>query len=194
MSVTQPQWLAEVEASYEKDEHAQAIIAKLLLDSQSVPHFTFSNGILRYKSRIWIGQVQSLHNQLISALHTTAMGGHSGISVTLRRLKQFFAWHGINKAVHEFVSACTICQQAKPDRTKLPGLLQPLPVPDRAWKVISLDFIEGLPVSGSFNCILVVVCLFKVCSFHGFKASLHCGVRLSFFCHKSISYMACLKH
>lgn len=43
----------------------------------------------------------------------------------------------------------------------LPGLLQPLPVPNRAWKVISLDFTEGLPVSGSFNCILVVVDMFS---------------------------------
>lgn len=159
-----------MEASYEKDEHAQSIITKLLLDSRLVPHFTFSNGILRYKSRIWIGQVQSLHNQLISTLHTTAMGGHSGIPVTLRRLKQFFAWHGMNKVVHEFVSACSICQQAKPDRTKLPGLLQPLPVPDRAWKVISLDFIEGMPVSGSFNRILVVVDVFsKYAHFMGLK-------------------------
>jgi hypothetical protein len=31
-------------------------------------------------------------------------------------------------------------------------------MPNRTWKVISLDFIEGLPLSGgSNNCILVVV-------------------------------------
>ena len=36
-------------------------------------------------------------------------------------------------------------------------MLQPLPVPDSAWQVISMDFIEGLPMSNSLNCILVVV-------------------------------------
>ena len=51
--------------------------------------------------------------------------------------------------------SCLTCQQAKPDRSRLPGLLQPLPVPDRAWQVISIDFIEGLPLSGGFDCILV---------------------------------------
>lgn len=36
-------------------------------------------------------------------------------------------------------------------------MLQPLPVPDHAWQIVSLDFVEGLPKSASFNCILVVV-------------------------------------
>ena len=76
----------------------------------------------------------------------------------------------MNKAVHDFVSACQVCQQAKPDRSKLPGLLQPLSVPDRAWRIISIDFIEGLPMSGSVNCILVVVDLFsKYAHFIGLK-------------------------
>jgi hypothetical protein len=37
------------------------------------------------------------------------------------------------------------------------GLLQPLEVPSGAWQLISLDFVEGLPLSGSANCILVVI-------------------------------------
>jgi hypothetical protein len=57
----------------------------------------------------------------------------------------------MNSAVREFVAACPVCQQAKPDRSRLPGLLQPLEVPDRSWKVISMDLVEGLPLSGCFN-------------------------------------------
>jgi hypothetical protein len=59
--------------------------------------------------------------------------------------------------VKAFVASCTVCLQAKPDRAKYPGLLSPLPVPAESWQVISMDFIEGLPRSGSANCILVVV-------------------------------------
>ena len=40
---------------------------------------------------------------------------------------------------------------------KYPGLLQPLPVPDFAWQVVTMDFIEGLPRSHGYNCIMVVV-------------------------------------
>jgi hypothetical protein len=52
------------------------------------------------------------------------------------------------------------CQQAKSDRSRLLGLLQPLPVPDAAWQIILLDFVEGLPISPSYNCVLVVVDFF----------------------------------
>ena len=43
------------------------------------------------------------------------------------------------------------------EHSKLAGLLQPLPVPDRAWKVVSLDFIEGLPKSHGCSVILVII-------------------------------------
>lgn len=148
-------------SSYEHDARAQELITKLSVASDAIPHFTLRDGLLRYKSRVWIGSDINLQNQLIQAVHASAVGGHSGITVTYRRMKQLFAWSGMKKAVQSFVNACLVCQQAKPDRTKFPGLLQPLPVPDRAWSVISMDFIEGLPSSGGFNCILVVVDLFS---------------------------------
>lgn len=94
-------------------------------------------------------------------MHSSAIGGHSGISVTYRRLNQLFAWSGMKAAVHSFVTAYDVCQRAKPDRSKLPSPLQPLLVPNKAWFVISMDFIEGLPSSGGFTCILVVVDLFS---------------------------------
>lgn len=74
-----------------------------------------------------------------------------------RRMKKLFAWHGMKKHIKEFVLSCSVCQQSKPDRSRLPGLLQPLPVPDSAWQVISMDFVEGLPPSNAANCVLLVV-------------------------------------
>jgi len=59
--------------------------------------------------------------------------------------------------IWSLVQSCVICQKAKLDRSKYPELLQPLPVPSAAWDIISMDFVEGLPVSGSANDILVII-------------------------------------
>jgi len=40
-------------------------------------------------------------------------------------------------------------------------MLQPLPVPEGAWQVISLDFVEGSPKSKGMDVILVVVNTFS---------------------------------
>ena len=59
--------------------------------------------------------------------------------------------------MENFVKQCMVCQQAKHDHTHPAGLLQPLPIPEGAWQDISLDFIEGLPMSHNSNVILVIV-------------------------------------
>lgn len=59
--------------------------------------------------------------------------------------------------IADYIRSCVVCQQAKIDHSKPTGLLQPLPVPQQAWKVVSLDFVEGLPKSSRFDSILVVI-------------------------------------
>jgi transposase InsO family protein len=55
------------------------------------------------------------------------------------------------------VSQCEICQQAKVEHCKTPGLLQPLPIPLQAWHTVTIDFVERLPKSGGYDTIMVVV-------------------------------------
>nr|GEZ09139.1 integrase, catalytic core [Tanacetum cinerariifolium] len=52
---------------------------------------------------------------------------------------------------------CNVCQRQKPDLSAYPGLIQPLLIPKRIWKEISIDFIEKLPTSHGKSLILVVV-------------------------------------
>jgi hypothetical protein len=157
ISTATPKWISQVVNSYGQDSKATELIEKLVVDQLVVPNCTLQNGLLRYKNRIWVGQDEALRTKIIQALHSSAIGGHSGIPVTIRRIKQYFFWPGLKKDVQLFVSACAVCQQANPDRDKYPGLLQPLPIPDSAWQVVSLDFVEGLPQYRLVNAILVVV-------------------------------------
>jgi hypothetical protein len=42
-----------------------------------------------------VGQNSALHTKLISAFHSSALGGHSGIHATYHRLKKVFSWNGL---------------------------------------------------------------------------------------------------
>ena len=140
-----PQWIQLVTEGYANDPFTQSMIARLIVDPQSVPNFSLREGVLCLHNRIWIGENPAMHQRLIQACHSSALGGHSGFLATYTRMKRLFAWRGMKTTVREFVSSCITCQRAKPDRLRLPGLLQPLPVPAAAWQIISLDFVEGLP-------------------------------------------------
>ena len=110
----------------------------------------------------------------MQALHSSGIGGHSGIQGTYHKVKALFAWPKLKASVTRFVQQCSICQQAKGEHVKLPGLLQPLPVPKQAWSVVSLDFIEGLPSSHGHNVILVVIDkIIQVCTFYPSSSPLY---------------------
>lgn len=115
------------------------------------------NGLIRYKGRIWIGNNKLAQQYILQSFHNSGVGGHSGINATYHRVKSLFAWPHLKSSVTTYAQACQICQQAKSEHVKLPGLLQPLPVPEQTWSTVSLDFIEGLPKSGQYDVILVVI-------------------------------------
>jgi transposase InsO family protein len=161
LSVVTPSWCADLRAGYDSDVQAKTLLTKLATNATSVPHFSLVDGLIHYKDKIWVGNNQTLQQQLIAQMHSSPIGGHSGIPATVKRIQALFAWPGLKKQVTQFVHSCPVCQQAKPERVKYPGLLQPLQTPTAAWQVISLDFVEGLPLSHGYNCILVVVDLFS---------------------------------
>ncbi|GJR27952.1 putative mitochondrial protein [Tanacetum coccineum] len=63
----------------------------------------------------------------------------------------------MSKDVKTFVRKCDICQRNKPNLEAYPRALQPLPIPDKVWQDVSMDFIDGLPSSHGKTLILVVV-------------------------------------
>ena len=71
--------------------------------------------------------------------------------------KQYF-WRGMKKDMDEYISRCVKCQQVKVEHQHPAGLLQPLPIPEWKWEVISMDFITGFPMTmRQHDSIMVVV-------------------------------------
>lgn len=159
MAISQviPAWIEQVIASYEQDIKCLQLITQLNIDSMAVQNFSLQNGIIRYKNKLYIGSTGQLQQQLIQNFHNSVFGGHSGEKAPLIRLQLIFYWPLMQQHVKTFIQECPVCQRNKSENIPYPGLLAPLPVPDRAWTHISMDFVEGLPNAQGKDVILVVV-------------------------------------
>jgi hypothetical protein len=121
VSSSSPHWLEDVSAGYLTDSFSATLLQELSAAADSRPPYTLHSGIIRFHDRIWIGDNPAVQQRIISALHSSALGGHSGFPVTYSKMKKLFAWKGMKSAVRSFIQNCTICIQAKPDRSKYPG-------------------------------------------------------------------------
>ena len=157
ISTSTPKWLETIIEGYTKDDATKQLLTELSITGSNDKGFPLTDGLIKYKNRIWLGNHTEAHHAVLLALHSSGLGGHSGITATYNKVKAIFAWPHMKKSVQEYIAACEVCAQAKPEHCRLPGLLQPLPVPTHAWHIISLDFIEGLLKSKTFDTILVIV-------------------------------------
>src|SRR5450759_4556769 len=66
-------------------------------------------------------------------------------------------WPEMKKDVLRHVQSCYSCQKNRPLYWAKGGLSKPLLVATGPWESISMDFIQGLPMSHGFNAILTIV-------------------------------------
>ncbi|KAI4890785.1 hypothetical protein NFI96_028572, partial [Prochilodus magdalenae] len=100
---------------------------------------------------------ERFRNRLITWAHTSLTTGHPGENRTFNLLSGRYWWEGMRSDIHRFVASCTVCSKCKTPRTLPAGKLQPLPVPNRPWSHIAVDFVTDLPKSQGMTVILVVI-------------------------------------
>jgi hypothetical protein len=162
LSSCTPLLLTQLREFYQKQEVGKMLITKFTSADKDTPlPFTVQQGILYYKGRMFIPEESKLRAELLQEFHSSAVGGHSGIQGTLRRLAAVFAWPNMIKDVREYIKNCIICQANKSSNHKPYGLLQPLPIPQRVWEDISMDFVTHLPPSNGKTTIWVIVDCFS---------------------------------
>lgn len=96
LTVQHPAWLQDVVATYRVDQEAQELLTRLSIHPEPDEHYSLHNGLIRYKKRVWLPSASSLISSILEAFHSSPLGGHSGVPVTLRRLKQLFYWKGMS--------------------------------------------------------------------------------------------------
>uniref|UniRef100_A0A8C5CEZ5 Gypsy retrotransposon integrase-like protein 1 n=1 Tax=Gadus morhua TaxID=8049 RepID=A0A8C5CEZ5_GADMO len=99
----------------------------------------------------------SLRSEVLQWGHASRLACHPGIQRTQDFLRRRFWWPSLEEDVRGFVKeACPVCK-SKTSRRLPAGFLHPLPIPDRPWSHISLDFVTGLPASKGHTVVLTLV-------------------------------------
>ena len=114
------------------------------------------NGFLRYRDRLWIPNFEPLTTALIQSIHDSVAVGHPGRDATTAMVAREFFWPGMSQDIRRFVRNCDVCGRTTVWRDKKKGLLKPLPVPDRIWQEISVDYMVDLPESDGCERLLVI--------------------------------------
>ena len=94
-----------------------------------------------WKDRLFIPDDDpELQTRILDEVHSQVSTAHLGQTKTQQLVKSRYYWPTWRKDVERYVRNCNKCQRAKNPRDKTPGLLKPLPIPERPWQHISMDF------------------------------------------------------
>jgi len=96
-------------------------------------------------------------NFFITELHGRGLAGHFGHDRTFATVADRFYWPRMRRDAHTMVDRCRVCQINKGIEQPA-GLYTPLPIPDRPWQHLSMDFVLGFPRTlRQYDSIMVVV-------------------------------------
>lgn len=111
-----------------------------MLHSPSGMTLTPRDGLLWRENKIFVPE--SAQVGVLSVLHDHPLAGHFGIHKTLELVGHTFWWLDLEVFCKKYVNSSSVCIQNKTARSRAWGLLKPLPVPDRPWRMISMDFLS----------------------------------------------------
>ncbi|KAI2642436.1 Transposon Tf2-8 polyprotein [Labeo rohita] len=101
---------------------------------------------------------------LLGTAHGTPGSGHPGSSRTLSLTQSRYWWPSMHQDTIRYVQSCSVCAKSNSPRQLPTGKLVPLPIPERPWSHLGVDFITDLSESEGNTCVLVVVDRFsKAC-------------------------------
>ena len=143
-----------------EDDFCNEVRAAIAEDKAKYKGITLSkcsvhDGVLYHLDRLWVPE--SFYAELIREVHDQPACGHPGIARTYLLLKREYYWRGMRSTVTQYVQNCYTCHRTKPSRDREHGLLHPLPIPQKRWQDITIDFVTGLPLSDGNNAIMTTV-------------------------------------
>ncbi|KAL0152574.1 hypothetical protein M9458_052297, partial [Cirrhinus mrigala] len=98
---------------------------------------------------------RSQRQNLLGTAHESLGSGHPGSTRTLSLLQARYWWPRMHRDINRYVQSCSVCAMSNTPCHLPAGKLVPLPIPQRPWSHIGVDFVTNHPNSEGNICILV---------------------------------------
>ena len=148
-----PHWVDSIREDQQSHPQVQQLIQRVHND-EAIGPWEVRDGLLLFKGRLYLGADSVLRKDIVDQFHTSS---HEGLHKTFQRIRANFYWPKMREDIKATIRECEVCQRHKVEQLSPAGLLQPLPIPKQVWEDISMDFVDGLPVSNGKSSIMVVV-------------------------------------
>lgn len=66
-----------------EDPYTQKLLTQLAIPGRSHPNFVLKDVVLRFKGRLWVSNHPEIQQHIISAMHASALGGGTRVSLLL---------------------------------------------------------------------------------------------------------------
>lgn len=118
-------------------------------------------GLLFMEDRLYVPE--ALRAELLRHIHEQPAVGHPGRNRMWNLVCTRYYFPGVQAMIKRLVEHCDVCCKTRKMAAKTSGLLQPIPIPDRPWQDIAMDFIGPLPTDRKtkHNTIFVVCDLYS---------------------------------
>jgi hypothetical protein len=140
-------WLHKIQQSMKADAVAYRLL-RSATSSKQQPDYRTANGILYYVRdglhRVYVPDANRLRLQLMQQFHSSPIAGHIGAHKVYLAMRTHYYWPSMEQNITAYVQSCAVCQRTKSTlQPKLP--IYPLPVPQRPFELITLDWLGQFP-------------------------------------------------
>ena len=141
------------------------ICAKIIVQPDAYPRFSIRDGLIWTKNQLKCDVIcipqdafqrgRRLIEIIIDHAHQTI--GHYGQRKTSNYIRQSYWWLQMATNIEAFCRSCGKCQTNKTDMLKPQGFQHSLPIPDKPWQSVGMDFMGPLPQSLGKDYLLVII-------------------------------------
>jgi transposase InsO family protein len=114
------------------------------------------SSLIRFRNRIWVPNHEPCRTRIMREAHDSPATGHPGKNAMYGIVARTYYWPNMTSDMSRYINNCEACGSSRVWKERRQGLLKPLPIPDRIWSEISMDFITGLPISSGCTNVLVI--------------------------------------